>query len=240
MWHSPALPCAQRADEAAALPSPPGYVVPTAQAVLRPPPTPSRHPSTSRLITGYRTGTLRRNTTQPPGRVGPPQFPPPPSERSEPHTPGGPSGLQSRIYTPSMAFAVTIAARLLLFPTRRRGRSRRGRLRFTLRTAQSLPQQGFRRWASTRPVTRPSRQPATGPPDSYPDGTHTRWRRRAYVGLGHLNQPPPTLGAHRSAPGAIRRVSLDGVTASRAKQQRDGAVSIRGSARASDPWRALG
>src|SRR6266542_2515327 len=54
-----------------------------------------------------------------------------------------------------------------------------------LRTAQLLPQKGFRRWASTRPVSRPSRQPATGPPGSYPDGTHTRWRRRASVGSGH-------------------------------------------------------
>lgn len=35
---------------------------------------------------------------------------------------------------------------------------------------------------STRPVSRPSRQPATGPPGSYADGTHTRWRRRAYAG----------------------------------------------------------
>src|SRR6266498_2107355 len=53
-----------------------------------------------------------------------------------------------------------------------------------LQTAQLLPQKGFRRWASTRPVSRPSRQPATGPPGSYPDGTHTRWRRRASVGSG--------------------------------------------------------
>src|SRR6266540_138392 len=43
-----------------------------------------------------------------------------------------------------------------------------------LQTAQSLPQQGFRRWASTRPLSRPSRQPATGPPGSHPDRTHTR------------------------------------------------------------------
>jgi hypothetical protein len=37
-------------------------------------------------------------------------------------------------------------------------------------------------WASmaTRPVSRPSRQPATGPPDSYPDRTHTGRRRRAF------------------------------------------------------------
>src|SRR6266508_652887 len=34
------------------------------------------------------TASLRR----PPGRGGPPQFPPPPSERSTPHTPGGSSG----------------------------------------------------------------------------------------------------------------------------------------------------
>src|SRR6266498_1208093 len=53
-----------------------------------------------------------------------------------------------------------------------------------LQTAQLLPQKGFRRWASTRPVSRPSRQPATGPPGSYPDGTHTRWRRRACAGSG--------------------------------------------------------
>src|SRR5215217_1998254 len=48
-----------------------------------------------------------------------PLFSPPPSERSEPPTPGGPSGLQSRLSTPSMAFAVTVAARLLLIPTHR-------------------------------------------------------------------------------------------------------------------------
>jgi hypothetical protein len=49
-------------------------------------------PPTSPLSTGYRArrsdGTIRR----PPGRGGPPQFPPPPSERSTPHTPGGSSG----------------------------------------------------------------------------------------------------------------------------------------------------
>jgi len=49
-----------------------------------------------------------------------------------------------------------------------------------LPTAQSLPHKGFRHWASTRPVSKPSRQSATGPPDSYPDRTHTGKRRRAY------------------------------------------------------------
>ena len=93
-----------------------GSVVPSAQAVIRPPPTPSRLPSTSRLITGYRTRTLRRSTAEPPGRGGPPKFPPPPYERSEPSTPGSPSGLHSRLFTPSMAFAVSNAARLSLSP----------------------------------------------------------------------------------------------------------------------------
>jgi hypothetical protein len=80
-----------------------------------------RHPPgtlpTSRLSAGYRTRSSgRTRSIGPPGRGGSPQFPPPPSERSEPHTPGGSSGLQSRIFTPSTAFAVTTAARLLLFP----------------------------------------------------------------------------------------------------------------------------
>src|SRR5208282_86748 len=41
-------------------------------------------------------------------------------------------------------------------------------------------------WAPTRPVSRPSRQPATGPPGSYPDRTSTGRRRRAYE-----HQDPP-------------------------------------------------
>jgi len=41
-------------------------------------------------------------SAEPPGRGGPPNFPPPPCERSEPLTPGSSSGLQSRLYTPSI------------------------------------------------------------------------------------------------------------------------------------------
>ena len=61
-----------------------------------------------------------------------------------------------------------------------------------------FPHRGFRRWASTRSVSRPSRQPATGPPGSYPDRTFTGKRRRAYEHddppLRHGN-PPVLLGA---------------------------------------------
>ena len=41
-----------------------------------------------------------------------------------------------------------------------------------LRTAQSLPLKGFRHWASTRSVSRPSRQSATGPPDELTTKDH--------------------------------------------------------------------
>jgi len=47
------------------------------------------------------------------------------------------------LFTASMAFAVRFAARLSLDPTRRRRLSRRGRLRFTLRTARLLPLPGL-------------------------------------------------------------------------------------------------
>src|SRR4051794_34848192 len=64
-----------------------------------------------------------------------------------------------------------------------------------LRTAQSLPLKGFRHWASTRPVSRPSRQPATGPPGSYPDRTSTGKRRRAYDQRSTTSSTSSLLGA---------------------------------------------
>jgi hypothetical protein len=81
-------------------------------------------------------------------------------------------------------------------------RARCRRLRVMLRTASSLPLKGLRRWASARPVSRPSCQPATGPPGSYPDRTLTGRRRRAYE---HEDppwhyvtvSPPVLLGARK-------------------------------------------
>ena len=66
-----------------------GYVVRSAQAVLRPPPTPTRHTPTSR-ITGYRARRSSNTIRRSPGRGGPLQFPPSPSIRSAPYTPGSP------------------------------------------------------------------------------------------------------------------------------------------------------
>src|SRR6266516_4821666 len=48
-----------------------------------------------------------------------------------------------RIFTASMAFALTLGARLSLSPTSRQGSSRRGRLRVMLRTARLLPLTGL-------------------------------------------------------------------------------------------------
>src|SRR5215218_5320510 len=112
--------------------------------------------------------------------------------------PGGPSGLRSRLYTPSVAFALTTQARLLLSPANGGAMSRHGRLRLTLRTARSLPPEGLSTLGFDAGRFPRRRQPATGPPGSYPDRTPTGRRRRAYVGSGHLNQPPPTLGTRCS------------------------------------------
>jgi hypothetical protein len=74
--------------------------------------------STSRLSTGYRTRRSGDTNTHAGHRAGEglPSSRRHPLNVPSPHTPGGSSGPQSRLYTPSMAFAVTGAARLLLFP----------------------------------------------------------------------------------------------------------------------------
>jgi hypothetical protein len=48
------------------------------------------------------------------------------------------------------------------------------------RTASSLPLTGLLTLGSDPARSRPGRQPATGPPGSYPDRTSTGRRRRAY------------------------------------------------------------
>src|ERR1700756_1367886 len=117
-----------------------------------------------------------------------------------------------------------------------------------LRTARSLPLEGFRRWASTRPVSRPSRQPATGPPGSYPDRTSTGRRRRAYE---HEDppwhyvtaSPPALLGAHnRPLPLITRTLSCGTQDSARADSHalpliaRGTAVDGSGSIWSTPPW----
>lgn len=71
-----------------------GSVVPSAQAVIRPPPTPSRPAVHFPGSAGYRTPRSDSTNRRPSGRGGSPQFPPPPSERSTPSTPESSSGLR--------------------------------------------------------------------------------------------------------------------------------------------------
>src|SRR5947199_32609 len=74
--------------------------------------------------------------------------------------------------------------------------TRQASLDATDRSVAPLLLKGFRRWAPTRPVSRPDRQPATGPPGSYPDRTFTGRRRRASDQVMIAGQPPPdALGA---------------------------------------------
>jgi hypothetical protein len=100
--------------------------------------------STSRLNTGYRTrpsgSTITAGCRAGEGL--------PSSRRHHLNVPrplrrGVPRGCASRLFAPSMAFAVRDATRLSLPPAHRRAHQRRGRLRFTLRTAQSLPPTGL-------------------------------------------------------------------------------------------------
>src|SRR4030081_39373 len=63
-----------------------------------------------------------------------------------------------------------------------------------LRTVRLLPHKGFRRWASTPGVSPRHRQPATGPPGSYPDRTSTGKQRRARLVINRLHDQPPVTG----------------------------------------------
>ena len=208
-------PPSLRVNEAAALPSP--QVVLSCRSDryygrLRLPP---GAPPASRLLTGYRTrpsaGTAARS-----GRGGPPQFPPSPSERSAPSTPDSPSRLRfqdlhrfhglRRDYRGS-----ALSCRALT--------TRQVSLDATDHSVAPLLLKGFRRWAPARPVSRPSRQPATGLPGDYPDRTFTGRRRRASDQVMIAGQPPPdALGARnfglelipgRIVPGPRLRTSAD-------------------------------
>src|SRR5271165_7697170 len=118
------------------------------------------------------------------------QFPPPPSERSAPSYAGESlaaafqdlqrfHGLRSE--PPSSALSRCLTTR---------------QASLALRTVNCFPSKGFRRWAPTRPVSRPGRQPATGLPGDYPDRTCTGRRRRASDQVMIAGQPPPdALGA---------------------------------------------
>jgi len=153
-----------------------------------------------------------------PGRGGPLQFPPPLSERSEPLTPGSPSRLHFQDLHRFHGLRPSLPGSALPRPTpKRAGRltTRQASLDVTDRSVAHPAKRDARRWASTPPVSRRHRQPATGPPDSYPDRTYTGKRRRACESdINHLHDQPPTLWTHQGLPVSDRGHRARGVAVS--------------------------
>src|SRR5215207_8502844 len=212
-------------DEAAALPSPRVLLSRRLKRYygrLRLPPGTQ---STSRLSTGYRTG--RSDGTHPRGRragEGLPSSRRHPLNVPSPHTPGGSSGPQSRLFTPSMAFAVTSAARLLLFPpaggvltTRQASHNASDRsvapstglltLRFDpgrfppkpaacYRASWQLPGPDLPRLATTSLcwISYPSAPPTLDTPRIERDGGHVGWRSHTDPEEPEVAAKPPTSG----------------------------------------------
>ena len=201
------FPYATRVDEVAALPSPAVLLSARLRQYcgrLRLPPD---WPPTSRLFTGYR-APHSDTTPQVSGRGGSPLFPLSPSTRSvaRPLRREILRGCASRLFTPSVAFALRDGARLLLVPANMAGTITNA-ADFALCCGPCVrsPSMGFRHRASTRTVSRPSRRSATGPPGSYPDRTCTGWRQRACLQMvrSSLHRPStsrrtPRKWRHRS------------------------------------------
>jgi len=164
-----------RIDEAVALPSP--AVMLSARldqyyGHLRRPPGWLPLPGSSPVI-GHRAPPALRSLL---GRGGPLQFPPPLSERSEPPTPGSPSRLHLQDLHRFHGLRLFPTGSALPGPTRLRAgalTTLQASLDVTDRSVAHPAKRDARRWASTPPVSRRHRQPATGPPDSYPDRTCT-------------------------------------------------------------------
>ena len=233
-------PPSLRVNEAAALPSPQvvlscGSISTTAASDSLPAPRPL--PGSSPVIGQG----LPRAPRARFGRGGPPQFPPSPSERSAPSTPDSPSRLRfqdlHRFHGLHRDYRGSALSHSLT--------TRQASLDATDRSVAPLLLKGFRRWAPARPVSRPSRQPATGLPGDYPDRTCTGRRRRASDQVMIAGQPPPDAlgarnfginGAARDAQ-AAQRVRLTGA---RAAQHKRGRAGIRGSRHAIQQLAAVG
>jgi hypothetical protein len=209
--HRAPPPSTARIDEAVALPSP--AVMLSARldryyGHLRRPPGWLPLPGSSPVI-GRPAPTAPRSL---PGRGGPLQFPPSLSERSEPLTPGSLSRLHFQDLHRFHGLRLFPTSSALPGPTRLRAgalTTLQASLDVTDRSVAHPAKRDARHWASTPPVFRRHRQPATGPPDSYPDRTYTGKRRRAYESaINHLHDQPPTLWTHRKnrlAATALRR-----------------------------------
>src|SRR5207253_10050364 len=104
-----------------------------------------------------------------------------------------------RPFTPSMTCTVPVPARFLLCPaTPGTVTARPASLHAADRSV--APPEGLSTLGADPVGFPPSRQPATGPPGSYPDGTHTRSRRRAYLRIRSSGSTTSeTLGTRRGS-----------------------------------------
>src|SRR6266487_53545 len=153
---------------------------PAAQPVLRPPPTPTRpaihfpgspvigHHAPAARSAGHRAGeglpSSRRH----------PRYVPRPMRRGVPH------GCAARLFAASMAFAPISRGSALPCPARRRMSNDAAGCASCYGPHRRSPIRASDAGLRPRPFSRRDRQPATGPPGSYPDRTSTGRRRRAY------------------------------------------------------------
>lgn len=103
-------------------------------------------------------------------------FPPPLSERSAPSTPGSHSRLHLQDLHRFHGLRPLLPSSALPRPTPHKAgcvTAGQASLHVTDRSVAHPATQDARCWASAPPVSRRHRQPATGPPDRYPDRTYT-------------------------------------------------------------------
>jgi helix-turn-helix protein len=101
----------------------------------------------------------------------------PPSIRSAPHTPGSPSRLRFQALHRFHSLRPDFERLGRRLPPGTGGCATTPRASGHDGPHRRFSIQGFRRWALARPVSRPSRRPATGHPGSYPDRTSTKTGR---------------------------------------------------------------
>ena len=162
------------------------------------------HPASHPLpgVTGYRTPRSGSTIRRPPGRGGPPQFPPPLSNVPRPIRRGVLHGCASRLFTASMAFTLISGARLSLLPPSRARPLTTPQASLHATDRQSLPLTGLSTLGSD-PARFQTKPPACyraswqlPGPDSHRQATtslRTRRSTMAYVTVS----PPALLGARK-------------------------------------------
>ena len=164
------------------------------------------HPASDPLpgVTGYRTPRSSDMIRRSPGRGGPPQFPPPPSIRSAPHTPGSPSRLRFQALRRFHGLHPDFGGLGTLCPCSKTGPLTTSQASHNVTDRIAAPLKGLS--TGLRPGRFQAKPPACYRPlGSYPDRTSTSRRRRAYE---HKDAPwryvtvsPPRSAGHTNSQG---------------------------------------